>query len=146
MNMFTELFRCVRLNTQPWSRPAHSGPNPRDPAQTRPSRTLNPDPPAHRTRHATGATRPHTHSLRPSTRTLPLRAWPRPEFPRTHLRFSRKMFRVTTSRFLEIFPEISTHTRSQIFRTAHCPYGVRKIFDVGHIQKSQYNITVEQPL
>ena len=62
--------------------------------------------------------------------------WPLPKFPCMHLHISRKTFRVTTSRFLEIFPEISTHTPSQIFRTAHA--GCVNFLMWGHIKKYQY--------
>ena len=53
-----------------------------------------------------------------------------------HLHISSEPFRVTTRRFLEIFPEMSTHTLSQIFRTAHAGCAIFLMW--GHIQKSQY--------
>ena len=62
--------------------------------------------------------------------------WAFHEFPRGHLRLSRKSFSATSTFFLEIFLEISTHTPSQIFRTVHVRYP--KNFDVGPNQKSQY--------
>ena len=60
--------------------------------------------------------------------------WPFHEFPRTHLRFSRKTFRVTTSRF-----------HNTLTNFPHSPYGVRKIFDVGAYPKISKHVSVPDP-